>query len=135
MAEQAAPGTGFSFTKICVDDLERAASFYAGVFGMKEWSRHESPTIQEIMLKSSDAPAAPTLVLMKPIPAPAIVIGTGHGPIGMIVADIDDVVARTLKAGGKITKEPYGMAQLGIKVAFVEDLDGHAVELVEMVSR
>ncbi|MOA68099.1 Glyoxalase-like domain protein [compost metagenome] len=46
------------------------------------------------------------------------------------VDDLDAVLARALTAGAKLTSAPYVLPS-GSRVAFIKDLDGYDVELVQ----
>ena len=135
MADQPAKGASFSFTKICVADLSRSVDFYTRHFGMKHFSEYESPTLKEIMLKTSDHPEAPTLVLMKHLPDQKIDIGNGYGPLGIVTGDIRSLFAELAADRAAITEQPHEMGELGILVGFVEDPDGHPIEIVQLLQR
>lgn len=127
----------FTFTKIIVDDLEKPAAFYKSVLGMREMFRvsdfvtPEMP-IEEIMLSlSGDMQAEPPLVLFKFIGKPA---PKGSDCIlGFTVPDVDAVVARAVAAGGKVVRAPKDQPEHGVRVAFVTDLDGRLLEIVQML--
>ncbi|MEU1525445.1 VOC family protein [Nocardia rhamnosiphila] len=122
----------FAFTKILVDDLEAQFTFYSTVFGRVERTRYEfddrADPLAEIIMTSADG-AQQSLVLLhyKNTKAPA----PGSAVIGFQVSGLDDIVRRAAAAGGTVTEAPRTMADIGIRVAFVQDPEGHVLELFE----
>ncbi|MBF6347469.1 MULTISPECIES: VOC family protein [Nocardia] len=126
------PGPRFAFTKILVNDLPAQFDFYSTVFGRVERTRYEfddrPDALAEIIMTSPDG-AEQSLVLLhyknRPAPAP------GSAVIGFEVQGLDDVVRRAAAAGATVTQQPTTMADIGIRVAFVADPEGHVLELFE----
>lgn len=124
----------FGFTKLLVQDLEKAAAFYSSVCGLTEWARVEAEIagrpIQEIMY-SPTAEGGGTFVLLtfldNAAPAREEVI------IGFQTDDLEAFVERALAAGGKVVEPIRVMAEHGVKVAFVADVEGHLIEVVELL--
>ena len=124
----------FAFTKILVNDLEAQFAFYSAVFGRVVRTRYEfddrADPLAEIIMTSADG-SEQSLVLLhyknQPAPAP------GSAVIGFQVTGIEDVVRRAEAAGGTVTEPPKAMPEIGIKVAFVHDPEGHVLELYEQV--
>lgn len=124
--------TRFQFIKIRVADVDKQFGFYSAALGRVEKFRYtradgERP-VDEIISTSVDG-SEQSLVLLhypnEPVPPAGSVV------LGFLVTDIHDVVARAVAAGGRVTKEPYDMPDLGVRVAFVEDPEGHTVEFYE----
>lgn len=129
-------GTGFSFTKLIVSDVDSLFDFYHRVFGLVELTRvrqgEGEHQLDEIIMGASGAGySSPTLVIQRfpnrPVPAP------GEATLGFVVADVDATVAAALAAGGSVYRAAHAQPQHGIKVAFIKDSDGHLVEIVEML--
>ncbi|MGW5381207.1 VOC family protein [Nocardia sp. NPDC003963] len=126
------PYPRFAFTKILVNDLTAQFDFYSAVFGRAERTRYEfddrADPLAEIIMTSSDG-TEQSLVLLhyrdRPAPAP------GSAVIGFEVHGLDDVVRRAEEAGATVTEAPRTMAEIGIRVAFVHDPEGHVLELFE----
>ena len=129
-----APQRRFSFTKILVNDLDAQFAFYSTVFGRMEKTRYDfddrADPLAEIIMTSTDG-TEQSLFLWhyknRPAPTP------GSAVIGFEVSGIDDVVRRVHDAGGTVTEPPRSMTDIGIKVAFVRDPEGHVVEVFERV--
>lgn len=126
------PAPRFAFTKILVNDLPAQFDFYSKVFGRREKTRYEfddrSDPLAEIIMTSPDG-SEQSLVLLhyknRPAPAP------GSAVIGFEVSGIDEIVQRAEEAGATVAEPPTTMADIGIRVAFVADPEGHVLELFE----
>lgn len=128
------PTTVLSFTKLCVADLERSATFYKDVVGLREAWRYDMPGLKEVVLQSPDKPEGMSLGLMHWDPARPVVVGHEHGRIGVVTSDIDEFFSRARGLGSNVLEEPRAMPELGIKVGFLGDPDGYAVEVVELLT-
>jgi len=142
MADQATAWTtlgsaqkaSFSFTKLVVDDLEKSAAVYKAVLGLEELMRVDEAVadraISEILFRQTVEGGA-TCALFKFLnePAPA----SGEVILGFVTPDLEALLQRAIKAGGKIVQPIKAMPQLGIKVAFVADVEGRLLEVVQMV--
>jgi len=122
----------FGFAKLVVGDLEKTASFYKAVFGLTEQARVDSAidgrVIREILFKPT-APGGATLVLLTfpdmPDPVSSEVI------LGFTTADMSALLERTRIAGGTIVEEAARRPEHGVTVAFVRDVEGHLIEIVQ----
>lgn len=123
----------FAFTKLVVADLDRSGTFYREVFGLKEQGRVTADIagrrIDEIMYRTT-APGGGTFVLLRfeDLPEPSV---DGVIP-GFVTGDVAGVVERAAAAGGTVVQPPRDMPEHGVRVAFVTDLDGRLIEVVEM---
>ncbi len=126
--------TVFSFTKLLVGDLDRTAAFYKTVFGFQEWQRVdaeiEGRAISEIILQPLSE-GQPTLVLLSFLDSAAP--RDGEVILGFMVKQIEALFERIPAAGGRITEPVRVMAEMGIKVGFVRDVEGHLLEIVEQI--
>lgn len=128
------PSDHFGFTKLVVNDLERCSAFYQEVFGLSELNRVDADVadrkISEIMFNPTGKGAA-TFVLFKFLdseaPAGVEVIA------GFITTDLEALVARAVEAGGTIAQPIRSMPEHGVNVAFVADVEGHLLEVVEQL--
>jgi len=125
--------THFGFTKLLVNDLEACAAFYAAVCGLRELARVDAQIagrpIREIMYHPT-ADGGATFVLLQFLDQP----GTGSESIlGFQTQDLPAFLQRAIAAGGKVVDPIKAMPEHGIKVAFVRDLEGHLIEVVELL--
>jgi lactoylglutathione lyase len=124
----------FGFTKLIVGDLEKSATFYKSVCGLVEQTRIDDVLdgrpISEILFNPA-TPGGPTFVLFTfrdmPKPAASEVI------LGFITPDLDALLDRARSAGGTVVEEMGSRPELGVKVAFVRDIEGHLIEVVQML--
>jgi lactoylglutathione lyase len=124
----------FSFTKLLVDDLEKCAVFYKQVCGLVETARVESEingrAISEILFAPTSEGGA-TFVLLKFVDSPR-----PHNDEvinGFLTDDVDAFCIRVEEAGGRVTQPPKAVPEHGVKVAFVEDVEGHLIEVVQLL--
>lgn len=131
------PTNRFSFTKIITKNLDGLASFYKSVFGMHELQRVRSSVnaepIEEIILTiSGDMASEPVLVLFNFIERPSL--KESDSILGFLVGDLDKILARVQKAGGKVMADPkiHDEGRARVRVAFAADPEGRLLEIVQM---
>lgn len=116
-----------------VADCERAATFYAS-FGFVERFRvpPEHPVKVEMDLEGFGLGLA--------LPGPAAQshqidpVTEGHrAAMTLWTDDVSGAYAHALEAGATAHTEPHGFLQGRLRVAFVEDPDGHPVQLVQRI--
>ena len=126
----------FGFTKLLVNDLEKSATFYKDVCGLTELAHVDAEItgrkIKEIMFNAT-APGGSTFVLVKFLDTTKSF--SDEVIIGFITDDLEAFVERTKKAGGKVAEEIQSQPEHGVKVAFVTDIEGHLIEVVELLNR
>jgi predicted enzyme related to lactoylglutathione lyase len=124
----------FGFTKLQVADLERSAAFYKAVAGLEESGRVDADIagrkISEILMHPT-TPGGANLVLLhfhdQPRAAADEVI------LGFITSDLEGFLARARGAGGSVYEEIKSMPEHGVRVAFVKDVEGHLIEVVQVL--
>ena len=126
----------FGFTKLLVVHLEKSAQFCRDVFGLKETTRIQSEiagrALEEILFNPTGDGAA-TFVLLKFVDA--TVPSADELILGFLTSDIDALIARATTAGASVVREALDYPHLSVKVAFITDLEGHLIEVVQpMVS-
>lgn len=57
--------------------------------------------------------------------------GSAFDHIALVVGDVRGLVERLKAEGVKVAKEPYALSGSGSVIAFVHDLDGNWVELIQ----
>ncbi|MCB0996533.1 MAG: VOC family protein [Acidimicrobiales bacterium] len=125
----------FGFTKLVVADLEKCAAFYSEVFGLTEQGRVtddiDGRRIDEIMYEAT-APGGASFVLLHfpDLPQP----GADGVIAGFITDDVAGVVQRTVAAGGSVIEDVRARPEHGVKVAFVADVEGRLIEVVELLA-
>ena len=131
------PSTALGFTKLVVHDLEKLVAFYCDAYGLHAVKRVHGETIgdeaiDEVMLAAEpDAPFG-SFVLLKYVSRPAA--RTGELLLGFVTDDLPALLDRVTAAGGAIHDPVREMPELGIRVAFATDPEGHLAELVQLVA-
>ena len=123
----------FSFTKLLVDDLEKTAAFYKSVCGLVEQQRVDATIdgrpISEITFLPT-YPGGGSLTLLKFVAAPK-----PHNDeliLGFTTADIEAFLERAKAAGGRVSDPIRAMPEHRLRVAFVQDVEGHLIEVVQL---
>lgn len=119
----------FVATGIVVRDLEVAQRFYESVLGMKEANRVRVDMLgmDEVILSPPGAGAS--LVLMR------YDDGRAHVEVGQklvfTVPSPEAVASAAVEAGGSVLFPATHMPDFGATIAFVQDPDGHAIEVLD----
>lgn len=124
----------FSFTKLVVKDLEACAVFYKNVCGLTELARVDADiagrSISEIMFNATGEGGA-TFVLLRFNDADQDF--ANEVIVGFVTPDLEAFVQRALAAGGHVVEPIRARPEHGVKVAFVQDVEGHLIEVVQML--
>ena len=134
MADGVNKVTALGFTKLVVEDLDKVAAFYGAVCGLVEEGRADEKIagrpIRELYFKS-DPPGTGTFTLTKFLdvqrPASESII------LGFIADDIDQFVEKAIGAGGEVLVAAHPQPDHGVKVAFLKDVEGNWIEVVELL--
>lgn len=121
----------FAFTKLVVDDLEATTKFYEDVFALRSLNRIQAEiagsSVDEIIL-GTDARMGPILLRWldgRPVPRGEVILG-------VVTPDIHSVFDRAKGSGGRVHVLPEVSAEAGgVMVGFLEDPEGHLIEVVE----
>jgi lactoylglutathione lyase len=124
----------FGFTKLIVDDLDKAAAFYKAVCGLAEQARVDDKVggraISEIIFAPAYQGGASFVLLAYPdTPRPS----SGEVILGFATPDVDAFVGRVLVGGGAVVDAPASRPEHGVRVAVVRDPEGHLIEVVQML--
>jgi len=124
----------FAFTKIVVADLAASERFYEQALGLSRVAYIEFgegfDQLQEVVpAVPGSAPGGANLQLIhypgRPKAAPSEAV------IGFTVGDADKSVAAMAAAGGRVTVPVTTIADHGVSCAYVADLDGHLIEIIQ----
>jgi lactoylglutathione lyase len=122
----------FIITKLVVGNLEKSAIFYQSVCGLSEEKRIDATIfgrkVREIVYGAT-SPGGAKFVLLAfldtPEPAPGDVV------LVFDTADLKAFIQRAQDAGGSVAQDIETFAEHGIKVAFIRDMEGHLIEVIE----
>jgi len=131
------PSANFAFTKLIVHDLEKMVAFYSEVYGLHAvhrvtGERIGDEEIDEIMMSADPKATWSSLVLLS-------YIGRKTSPNGEVILgfttdDLPALLERVQAAGGRVHAPIKEMPDLGIRVAFATDPEGHLAELVQVLA-
>ncbi|WP_254525037.1 VOC family protein [Natrinema caseinilyticum] len=118
-----------SHTALWVSDIDRTRAFYVDALGLREnWSFTGDDGVENVYIGGDDAEFQ---FKYDPDGGPAIDPGT-MAHVAVTVDSTDDALERLVdRADPPVRMDPTTMADIGCRVAFVEDPDGYDVELVE----
>ncbi|HEY9898648.1 MAG TPA: VOC family protein [Pantanalinema sp.] len=121
--------THYLHTKLRVHDLEAGIRFYQEAFGYELRKRKPGPEGSEIAFVSLPGDQTELQLAYYPdgdaFEVPALML---H--IALKVSDVEAAVASAVKAGATLRSGPYALPS-GSRVAFVRDLDGYDLELIQ----
>jgi lactoylglutathione lyase len=117
-----------SFFKLIVSDLESLRSFYVAALGFEETMLYDTPAFRESILCQPGG--AVSLILLAYKDGRALPDARAHGPAGFACDDLAAAHAALVAAGAK-AKGPVLEVEGGIAVAFLEDPEGHEIELCQ----
>jgi catechol 2,3-dioxygenase-like lactoylglutathione lyase family enzyme len=127
--------TPLGFTKLIVEDMDKMSTFYSAVCGFEEENRADDQiagrAIREAYFRS-DPPGTGTFTLTKFLKE-SRPIGINTVILGFVATNIVRFVNDAQAAGGKIIVPLQMRPEHGVKVAFVEDLEGNLIEVVELI--
>jgi len=121
-------------TMIRVRDFDAALHFYVDLLGMKILDRFEIPVrrVSAMFVGFDGYDAGGCLEIVRPWDTDGpYTHGTGYGHIAIGVPDVMATLDRLEADGVKVTTRPVMLLPGAPAVAFVEDPDGYAVELIQ----
>lgn len=123
----------FGFIKFVVRDLAAMRSFYERALGLVVAQTIDLPDITELVMRRAGEDAGFGLILYWNKDGRDVAIGTGHGPLGLYVRDVDAAYAHAVSQGATPHREPFETGAM--RVALVLDPEGRELELISMLRR
>lgn len=119
-------------TMLRVGDLERSIAFYTDVLGMRLLRRQDYPEGKFTLafVGYGDARDEAVIELTYNWGVTGYDLGDGYGHIALEVDDVYEACAAIRDKGGKVIRDAGPMNAGTTIIAFVEDPDGYAVELI-----
>lgn len=119
-------------TMLRVGDLDRSIDFYQNVLGMKLLRRKDYPDGKFTLafVGYGDESENTVIELTYNWDTDSYAIGEGYGHIAIEVDDVYEAVDELRKRGGKVIREAGPMNAGTTIIAFIEDPDGYAIELI-----
>ncbi|MGA0959412.1 MAG: VOC family protein [Ilumatobacteraceae bacterium] len=115
---------------IYVDNIQKSERFYTEAVGLKVQSRTEIPDVHEIVL-AADKGGGRLQLAERYEGRQSIDHGFALWKIYMNVDNCQEIYDRCIAAGATSQMEPTRLERWPVTVAFVIDLDGYVVELIE----
>ncbi len=119
-------------TMLRVGDLDASIDFYTGVLGMSLLRRKDYPDGKFTLafVGYGDEAANTVIELTHNWDTGSYNLGEGYGHIAIEVDDVYVAVDELRSRGGKVIREAGPMNAGTTVIAFIEDPDGYAVELI-----
>ena len=119
-------------TMLRVGDLDRSIDFYQNVLDMKLLRRKDYPDGKFTLafVGYGDESENTVIELTCNCDTDSYAIGEGYGHIAIEVDDVYEAVDELRKRGGKVIREAGPMNAGTTIIAFIEDPDGYAIELI-----
>lgn len=119
-------------TMIRVGNLEKSIRFYTEVLGMKLLRQKDYPDGEFTLAFIGYGEEAENTVIELTYNwgTDRYELGEGFGHIALEVDDVYQAAEEIRKRGGKIIREPGPMNAGATIIAFIEDPDGYAIELI-----
>jgi predicted enzyme related to lactoylglutathione lyase len=127
-AEKIMTSVQFAFVKLVVRDLDAMSGFYQRALNLYPARTIDTDTITEVIMRPKGEGAGFCLVLYKPKDGREITTGNAHGPVGLYVTDADEAFENAIREGASPLQKPFNVA--GLRVAFVNDPEGHELEFL-----
>ena len=119
-----------AFFKLNVPDMKAALAFWSAGFGFAITQTFDEPEFLEHILALPGQETGPNLRLVRYKDGRDVTPGSGHGPVGFQVDDIDAAHEQALAAGAE---RLTGIFDVGpVKVAMLKSPEGHEIELVQL---
>ena len=123
------PVAKLSFFKLIVRDLASAQQFYERSLGFAQEGFFDTADFLEAVMCQPGTDVSMMLLAYKD--GRDISAAIGHGPTGFFTDDIEAAHA-ALVAEGAIAKGGIIMVGEGIRIALLDDPEGHEIELCQM---
>jgi len=134
MPHGSALDANYMFTKLVVGNLDKASAFYTSVFGFVEMHRVDAAidgrAVKEVIyMPTSEGGAMFILASFDDSDTPA----SGEVLLGFGVGDLDALVERASKAGGRLVQRVDATPTSPFLTAFLADPEGHIIQVSQPV--
>ena len=125
-----APAAQLGFFKLNVPAMEPALAFWREAFGFAVTMSFDQPDFAEHVLALPGQELGPNLMLVEYKDRRDVTPGAGHGPVGLICADIAASHAHALSCGAEVASGIFEVD--GVKIALLKSPQGHEIELIQL---
>ena len=123
----------FLHTMIRVKDIDASLKFYTELLEMELDKKKRLDDCWLYFLSDKEKTCQIELTFNDETPENGYEIGTGFGHFAFAVESLDDFTEKLHSLGYEYLYEPFDLNGKGTKIAFIQDPDGHEVELIEKV--
>jgi len=118
-----------------VTDMDRSLRFYREALGMHEKRRRMQGAALDVAIGYSEDATVSEIMLIASPDFPGPFPAEAASQVILETTDIDGLTSRVLALGGKVVRPPSPVAASGaqVRVAVVEDYDGHRFEIVQFL--
>jgi len=124
------PPARLGFFKLNVPDMAPALAFWEDAFGFAVTATFDEPEFLEHMMALGGQEAGPHLLLVEHKDGRPVPVGPGHGPVGLICADIVASHERAVAFGAEPLTGLFEAA--GVRIAMLRSPQGHEIELIQL---
>jgi lactoylglutathione lyase len=124
------PPARLAFFKLNVPQIDPALAFWRNAFGFEITASFDEPEFFEHVLALPGQEAGPSLMLVEYRDGRDVGVGPGHGPVGLICADIDSSHDRALACNAEPVTGVFAAG--GVRIAVLRSPQGHEIELVQL---
>ena len=129
MGEERAPRATLAFFKLVVRDLPAMIDFYRSAFGFEVDRKIEGPDFEEAIMSQPGSKSRFAIVLYHWTDGREVTVGNGHGPVGLMTRDVSGFFDKAIGHGASEVRAPFDFG--GAKIAFLNDPEGHEIELIQ----
>ncbi|BBC72347.1 conserved hypothetical protein [Altererythrobacter sp. B11] len=125
-----APPVRLNFFKLNVPAIQPALAFWREAFGFAVVQTFDEDGFIEHIMALPGQEAGPNLLLVQSKDGREVNIGSGHGPVGLVCADIAASFDHALQHGAVKLTEIFPVGP--VQVAMIASPEGHQIELIEL---
>ncbi len=121
----------FLHTMIRVRDIEKSLNFYTGLIGLKQVKKMELKGATLYFVSDERECCTIELTHNHEQPESGYNHGNYFGHLAFETKDLDEFSRKLADFGMEYTRPPFPVKEGGPKIAFLNDPDGFAVEIIE----
>jgi len=121
----------FLHAMIRVKDIEKSLKFYTELFEMNLVNEMRLDDCSLYFLSDEDGQTQIELTYNDETPEEGYQKGNGFGHFAFGVDSMDEFTKKLQAFGGEYSSEPFMLDNYDLKIAFLNDPDGYAIEIIE----
>ena len=121
----------FAHAMIRVADIDKSMRFYCDLLGLKVAKTMDLEDCRLYYLTDSFGNTHIELTHNHETPDGGYKNGSAFGHFAFETEDLDEFTKKLRSMGYDYTEPPFMLEELGIRISFIEDPDGNAIEVIE----